>query len=260
MNAIEAVPRPFAPRSLESFRSRLFESASRLVGAQALTLAPMESPALIEDGAQSPHFQRRPHEPMDPAKLAEALARDPVAERILAKNKAPADGQLVGARLNLNVLKATGVAVQTLHQAPVRDQRHLNKGYFTGEAIHYQAAVALRDAYFNVDQSARELIAKGERPKSPMASVDGAYDASPIESLDGVEISFNPIKTHLFTDPDGRALRFAERVVIVGHRAYASGRLEWHSELTAPERPENAAPSLARVASAPSPALCRGLK
>lgn len=246
-----------------SFHALCVKSAFSLVGdqlaAQSEQPAPQPAPpSELPDSRLSPLHQERPFSPRDPALARAALANDPVSERVFAKKTPPKDGQLVGVRLNLNALKASGIAIQTLHRAPARDQRAKNKGFFRGEAIHYQEAVALANAYFSVDQSARELIATGARAKSPMASVDGAYDSSPIESLNGIEVSFNPVKTHLFTDQDGRAIRFAERVVIAGHRAYASGRVEWHTELTAPQRAEGAAPSLAKISqSAPfSPARC----
>jgi len=49
--------------------------------------------------------------------INEALNSDATAQRIMQKNVFPTVGEKVGVRLNLNVLKNTGCAVQTLHKA-----------------------------------------------------------------------------------------------------------------------------------------------
>lgn len=72
---------------------------------------------------------------LDPQAIATALETDAVARRIMAKDKFPVKGQRVGVRLNLNVLKTTGVAVQTLHAATNRHGYTKNKGFYNGEAI-----------------------------------------------------------------------------------------------------------------------------
>lgn len=228
---------------------------------QALQLTAHEPhPTSCANAKEHPLYQHKAFQPLSAPEVTAALSSDPVCQRILAKQLKPESGQLVGIRLNLNVLKHTGLAMQTVHKAPLKDQRHLNKGFFNGEALHYQQAVTLHNAYFNVDQNARELIASGERAKSAMASIDGEYDDAPITQLEGIEISFNPIKTHLFVDSNGYAIRFAEHVTICGHRAYASGRIEWHSLETAPERAEATHPSLALIAGPhPAPQVKRSI-
>ncbi len=191
---------------------------------------------------------------LDPQAIATALETDAVARRIMAKDKFPVKGQRVGVRLNLNVLKTTGVAVQTLHAATNRHGYTKNKGFYNGEAIGYAGAVTLKNAFFNVEQSAREAIALGLQAKTPMASVDGQFVEAPVHiPLDEdhpSEIRFNPKAVHLFVDADNRAIRRAEFVTIVGHRAYAWGDIEYHTEATAPKR-AGSAPSMAIVAPAP---------
>lgn len=126
-----------------------------------------------------------------------ALQHDAVARRIFSNKRAPRAGELVGVRLNLNILKATGVPVQTLHAGNRSGGHRHNKGFFRGAVLAYEGAVTLRDAYFNVHQKAREEIASGRAAKSPMASVDGILTRKP-PSLDGVEVHFNPMREHLF--------------------------------------------------------------
>lgn len=188
---------------------------------------------------------------LDATQVENALKTDAVAIRVMAKNKFPVKGQRIGVRLNLNVLKNTGVAVQTLHAATNRIGYAENKGFYNGEAIGYAGAVTLKNAFFNVDQHAREAIAQGRDSKSPMASVDGQFvDAPsdmPFEEVHPIEIRFNPKAVHLFVDKNNTAIRRAEFVTIVGHRAYAWGDIEFHTESTAPKR-QGESPSLAKLA------------
>lgn len=167
--------------------------------------------------------------------VIEALQHDAVARRILAKGCAPRAGEFVGVRLNLNVLKATGIPVQTLHAGNQSGGHQRNKGFYRGAVLAYEAAVTLRDAYFNVHQKAREEIASGRAAKSPMASVDGILTRK-APSLDGVEVRFNPMREHLFTDTAHRPIRWAQEVTICGHRAYVRGEVEYYTPASAPEK------------------------
>jgi len=174
--------------------------------------------------------------------LARALAgheRRPGAEWAKA-------GDLIGSRLNLNILRSTGVAAQTLHQGNASGGHQRNKGFWKGRGLGVCGAVELSNAFFNVNQIAREEIASGEKHKTPMASVDGRFVTDAPQKFDGVEVSFNPKKSHLFTDSLGRAIRFAELAVVCGHRVFVSGRLVWHDEASAPKRAGDF-PSSARV-------------
>lgn len=166
----------------------------------------------------------------------EVIAKDAVSARITAEGGFPSVGELVGVRLNLNVLKSTGVAIQTLHKGTNRGGYKRNQGFYNGKACGYAQAVHLKNAFFNVQQGARESIATGKIPKTAMASVDGQLiRVSCPEGFEGVEVRFNPRTDHLFVDSEGHAIQFAEEVVIVGHRAYAKG-VRYHTELTAPAR------------------------
>lgn len=120
---------------------------------------------------------------IDTQLVANALKSDATSCRIMEKDLFPKSGDKVGVRLNLNVLKNTGVAVQTIHAASNKAGYKNNQGFYSGEAIGYAGAVELKDAYFNVHQGARESIAMGLEAKSPMASVDGTFMGCPIPSM-----------------------------------------------------------------------------
>lgn len=70
---------------------------------------------------------------MTQADASRALETDAVARRILAKGIEIEDGELVGARLNINVLKNTGVAVNTIHRGNKGEGYKANKGLWGGE-------------------------------------------------------------------------------------------------------------------------------
>ena len=167
---------------------------------------------------------------------AEALQKDATARRIISEGNNISDGQPVGSRLNLNVLRSTGIFVNTIHAPTNTNGGHQkNKGWWGGKVLSYQPVVQLRDAYFNVNQSARDKIATGKANKSPMASVDGSADTvSPIR-FDGVELRFNPAKQRLFVDGNNEPVYYAEHVTIIGHQVFARGTISYYeSECESP--------------------------
>lgn len=195
-------------------------------------------------------YQAHDVAPNNMAVIDAALQKDSVARRIQAKGLHPQAGEPVGVRLNINVLKHTGVAVHSIHKATTPDGHTKGRGLYNKEVISYLNVVLLRDAYFNVSQKEREKIAVGGA-KTPMASVDGCF--MPIDGVPnfcGLEISFNPHAVHLFVDSRGYAVRYAEEVTILGHRAYARGKVEFYTPLTAPAR-SGTAPSRARLVGEP---------
>lgn len=167
----------------------------------------------------------------------EALQRDAVARRVLAKGESPEVGQLVGVRLNINVMKNTGIAAHSIHRATSLHRHETGSGFYRGEVISYLPVVRLKHAYFSVSQSGREAIASHAQSKFPIASVDGEFcKCAKKPNCDGIEVSFNPMGTHLFLDEDGYAVQYGEDVTILGHRAYVRGAIRYFGEDTAPER------------------------
>ena len=167
--------------------------------------------------------------------VKEALDSDTTSKRIMSKGLAPALGDIVGIRLNLNLIKSKGVPVQTVHAGNRSDGYKRNRGLYNGAAIAYQKAVTLENAYFNVSQKGREDVASGAVSKFPLASVDGAFmDTTP--DFSGLEISFNPKRVRLFCDSENRPIRFAEQATIYANRIYVRGRIEYYTEETAPAK------------------------
>lgn len=182
------------------------------------------------------HIEQRSIQVVSDEIAVEAVLSDATAVRIMSKGLAPHDGDLVGVRLNLNLLKNKGVPIQTIHAGNHSGGHIRNKGLFNGAAIAYQKVVTLKNAYFNVSQSSRENIASGKSSKFPMASVDGIFVESNEINFNGVEIRFNPKRAHLFTDMNDRPVRCAEEVTIYAHRAYARGAIEYYTIDNAPEK------------------------
>lgn len=192
----------------------------------------------IVNAEESPLYKTRDVEGIlkhSPSDVQTALQTDATSVRIMNKGHRFASGDLVGARLNINVLKNTGVPVLTLHAPTNKTGYKNNNGFYNGEAKQYQYVVNLKNAYFNVNQQGRENIAAGIQNKFPMASVDGEY-AHGAPNFDGVEIKFNPMNHHLFVDENGNAVRSAEDVTMYAHRIYARGKIEYHTDDTVPER------------------------
>ena len=164
------------------------------------------------------------------------MDKDATGRRVLEKGRTIEDGQVVGVRANLNLKKSTGITIQTMHDG-TESQLSKGTGLFAGEAIGYQAAVTLKDVNFSVNQNARAAIAEGRQNKFPMASVDGKYVKSPDEAtrFDGIEVRFNPMKQHTFVDPDGRAVKSASEVTVVGGSVFVRGKITYFTDADMPK-------------------------
>ena len=183
----------------------------------------------------SPLYRLRELRPETDEAIANALQQDAVARRIVSKGVEIREGDLLGVRLNLNVMKSTGVAVHTLHRGGTSGGHTRGKGFYRGEVIGYRPVVELRDAYFNVHQPSREAIVAGTMAKCPMASVDGTFvESVECPSFDGVAVRFNPHEVHLFVDEAGFAVEYAQHVTILRNRAYARGLVRYFSIRNAP--------------------------
>ena len=174
------------------------------------------------------------------AEVDKALDSDTKSQEIIAKGLQPKEGQKVGIRLNLNVLKNKGVPIQTVHKGQVSDKYKKvdgKSGFFGGEAINYSPAVTLKDAYLNTSQRGVYKVKEGETHKYPIASVDGLYQEVPLAdtNFDGVEIRFNPMTGNLFETMDGRPVRSVEEATVVGFRVYGRGKIEYFTEANKPK-------------------------
>lgn len=182
---------------------------------------------------------------LEPRRVSLALQKDATARRVLLKGAAPAVGERVGVRLNLNILSSQGVCVHSVHKGGSASKPMKGGGYWNGEVLDYREVVTLRSAWFSVHQAGRQAIAAGEVAKHPMASIDGVL-CEPDTNISGVEARFNPKTTHLFLDMQKYAVRWAEEVTVIGHRAYARGLIVYHTRETAPVLEKGCAASEAR--------------
>lgn len=144
--------------------------------------------------------------------------------RVRAKQSIINAGDLIGVRPNLNSPKSAPLPVQTIHRGK-RISPDATKGFWTGEVLAYVPFVTLKNAYFKAHPKAQQQIASGKISKFPMASVDGEFCNVQKIDLSGIEIRFNPKINQSFIDRNGRSVRFAEEVTVLGNCIYARGRI-----------------------------------
>ena len=147
------------------------------------------------------------------------------------------DGAWVGTRLDLAVFRVAKKAglppVLAVHEGS--ESKHIKGGFSKGELLRLVPHITLRNVRFNVMQGERERIAEGGE-KGRMASADGQYmDVPP--NFDGIEVSFNPTREHLFRDALGRAVKYADEVTVLKNRMYARGNIEYFGAEDVPPVP-----------------------
>lgn len=203
------------------------------------------------DAEESPLYQKRTKEDV-PFVSNEQVRKDvpkmdATTRQTEAKNIKIEPGMLVGSRININASKSLGYPVLTIHHTfdkgkPQKENPNASKG----EAIGQRGNVTLSNVNFNVSQSERNKIAEG-RAKGVMAMAVGrVVDAEP--NFDGVELSFNPNREHLFVDSEGRAVKSAEEVTVMGFKAYARGKISYFEDFEDPRSPQYTAPSQTKFA------------
>jgi len=149
----------------------------------------------------------------------DALSTDATSMRIMEKNSEVKEGQIVGVRLNLNVMKNTGVPVQTMHNKTA-----------TGEALRYSPAVMIKNPTLFVNQNARRKIVTFQENKFPMASVNGEFMTDRLDQMnfDGVKAFFNPFNHNVFVDASGRPIKSASEATIIGNTVFLRGEIEYY--------------------------------
>lgn len=199
------------------------------------------------EAQESPLYQRRTKEDV-PFVSNEQVQRDmPKMDVDTLKTEAKGikiePGMLVGARINLRATRI-GYPVLSLHYTFQRGSktRKENTKASSGEVIASRGNVTLSNVNFNVSQTAREDIAAGTDTKKVMAMAVGrVMDVEP--NFDGIELSFNPAREHLFVDANGRAVKSAEEVTVMGFKAYARGKISYFEDFEDPRSPKYTAPS-----------------
>ena len=199
------------------------------------------------DAKESPLYQTRTAQQarvVSDQDFDAAVRGTKTGQRIMDKNIQIKDGDYVGVRLDLNILRSTGVPVQSIHQG--KESTHeKGSGFFNGEVIKYAPWVTLKNVRFKIQQGARERIASGKETKSPMGSADGQYVATDTPNFDGIELRFNPNREHLFRDAMGRAVKYADEVTTTRNGIFARGNIEYFGEEDVP--PVAISPSESRL-------------
>tara|TARA_Y100000289_G_C3931177_1_gene156521 strand:- start:497 stop:9928 length:9432 start_codon:yes stop_codon:yes gene_type:complete len=192
-------------------------SSQRLIPFPEDSQQATESPLYrVRDAAEALMFRGVP---LSDEAVAEALSTDTTSRRIMAKDIKISDGQKVGVRLNLNVMKNRGVPVQTMHDKTAN-----------GEALRYSAAVMVKNPTLFVNQNARRKILTFQENKFPMASVNGEFMSDKLSQMDynGVKAFFNPFKHNVFVDASGRPIKSADEATIVGSTVFLRGNIEYY--------------------------------
>jgi DNA repair protein RadC len=220
-----------------------------------------ESLAVTEMQAeQSPLYRERDIDLPNIDEINDVIQGHKAGKKILDENAPLSPGDLVGGRLNLNLLDAGQkkygyrMSILSVHkpsnQKGKKYQEHNGVTTFAREKVVRNVDVmTLRNAYFNVNvkgssevgamlhnrfvkkldpKQIKELYPTAKN-KFPLASVDGEYVDTPRENtnFDGVMIKYNPMASHMFMDVTGRPIKFAEEVTLIGDRAYARGKIEY---------------------------------
>jgi DNA repair protein RadC len=209
---------------------------------------------------QSPLYRERDLDLPNIEEIDDVIKNHKAGKKILDENAPLKEGDLVGGRLNLNLLEAGQkkygyrMSILSVHKASnqkaTKYQEHNGVSTFAREKVVRNFDVmTLRNAYFNVNvkgssevgamlhnrfikkldpKQIKELYPTAKN-KFPLASVDGEYVDTPREntSFDGVMIKYNPMASHMFMDVTGRPIKFAEEVTLIGDRAYARGKIEY---------------------------------
>jgi hypothetical protein len=134
-------------------------------------------------------------------------------------------------RLNLNgtIERPDGVKMHlvTIHE-PFSKKKDGSYNVKVEKAIGYDGVVTIRDVNFIVNQKARENIASGKEAKSPMGGAQGKIVQN-VKGLDGVRITFNPLREHLFVRVDnGMPIKSAEEMTVSDTDAVVRGRIEYY--------------------------------
>lgn len=209
---------------------------------------------------QSPLYRERDMDLPNIEEINDVIENHKAGKKILDENAPLKDGDLVGGRLNLNLLEAGQkkygyrMSILSVHKAKnqkaTKYQEHNGVSTFAREKVVRNFDVmTLRNAYFNVnvkgssevgtmlfnrfvkkmDPKAVKAMYPTAKNKFPLASVDGEYVDTPRENsnFDGILIKYNPMASHMFMDVTGRPIKFAEEVTLMGDRAYARGKIEY---------------------------------
>lgn len=241
------------PDKLKSFYEKFgFEKDSKLATMTRQPKGGVVAKSQIDiDAEDSPLYKQRSKEDV-PFVSNERVRNDvpkmdATTRKTEAKNIKIKPGMLVGSRLNINATNSLKYPVLTIHYTHGTGSSKENPNAYKGEAIGQRGNITLSNVNFNISQSGRERIASGTETKHVMAmAVGNVVDVEP--NFDGIELSFNPAREHLFVDSEGRAVKSAEEVTLMGYKAYARGKISYYEENEDPRKANQNAPSRVKFA------------
>jgi hypothetical protein len=167
------------------------------------------------------------------------------ADNIEAKkfaNRQLPDGTEVMVRLNLNGTierpDGTKMHLVTVHE-PFSKKKDGTYNVKVEKPIGYDGVVTIRDVDFIVNQRARANIASGKEAKSPMGGAQGKI-VQTVPNLEGVRITFNPLREHVFVRvDDGRPIKRAEEMTVSDTDAVVRGKIDYYTAQDMPKPLDN---------------------
>lgn len=176
-------------------------------------------------------------EPLSDSEIKSKKFADNIEAKKFANRQLP-EGTEVMIRLNLNgtIDRPNGVKMHlvTVHE-PYSKKKDGSYNVKVEKAIGYDGVVTIKDVDFIVNQRARANIASGKEAKSPMGGAQGKIVHN-VKDLEGVRITFNPLREHLFVRvDDGRPIKHAEEMTLSDTDAVVRGKIEYYTQQDMPK-------------------------
>ena len=180
-------------------------------------------------------------QPLTDAEIQGKKFADNIEAKKFANRQLP-DGTEVMVRLNLNGTidrpDGTKMHLVTVHE-PFSKKKDGSYNVKVEKAIGYDGVVTIRDVDFIVNQRARANIASGKEAKSPMGGAQGKI-VQTIPNLEGVRITFNPLREHVFVRvDDGRPIKRAEEMTVSDTDAVVRGKIDYYTAQDMPKPLDN---------------------
>jgi hypothetical protein len=180
-------------------------------------------------------------QPLSDAEIQGKKFADNIEAKKFANRQLP-DGTEVMVRLNLNGtierVDGTKMHLVTVHE-PFSKKKDGSYNVKVEKAIGYDGVVTIRDVDFIVNQRTRANIASGKEAKSPMGGAQGKI-VQTVPNLEGVRITFNPLREHVFVRvDDGRPIKRAEEMTVSDTDAVVRGKIDYYTPQDMPKPLDN---------------------
>lgn len=174
--------------------------------------------------------------PLSDSEIKAKKFADNIEAKKFANRQLP-DGTEVMVRLNLNGTierpDGTKMHLVTVHE-PFSKKKDGSYNVKVEKPIGYDGVVTIRDVDFIVNQRARANIVSGKEAKSPMGGAQGKI-VHTVKDLEGVRITFNPLREHVFVRvDDGRPIKHAEEMTVSDTDAVVRGKIDYYTDQDMP--------------------------